>query len=209
MHAEKTGSTVPSQLQVAAEMWQTPTVEDGDGRNYTYPSGDHSKPFLTLAGQGEQWSTPRATDGEKGGPNQQFGAGGVPLAAQSQTWASPTSRDHKGGANWDGRQRDGQPRRASDMTLADQAESPTGPQDPPTETPGGPPSPPKRTLNPLFVEWLMGLPRGWVSPGASTDCERWETRSALLLRHLLSAFCGSPCLAVVPIQRTLFDMGES
>jgi hypothetical protein len=28
------------------------------------------------------WSTPRASDGEKGGPNQSFGAGGTPLPAQ-------------------------------------------------------------------------------------------------------------------------------
>jgi hypothetical protein len=28
------------------------------------------------------WSTPRASDGEKGGPNMSFGAGGQPLPAQ-------------------------------------------------------------------------------------------------------------------------------
>jgi hypothetical protein len=31
--------------------WQTPTVVDLTGRPYTYPSGDHSRPFLTLPGQ--------------------------------------------------------------------------------------------------------------------------------------------------------------
>lgn len=29
------------------------------------------------------WSTPRASDGEKGSPNQAFGAGGIPLSAQA------------------------------------------------------------------------------------------------------------------------------
>ena len=31
------------------------------------------------------WSTPRASDGEKGGPNQAFGAGGQPLPAQARS----------------------------------------------------------------------------------------------------------------------------
>ena len=30
-----------------------------------------------------------------------------------------------------------------------------------TPKPGEQSSPPTRRLNPLFVEWLMGLPRGW------------------------------------------------
>lgn len=29
------------------------------------------------------WSTPRASDGEKGGPNQKYGGGGQPLPAQA------------------------------------------------------------------------------------------------------------------------------
>jgi hypothetical protein len=29
------------------------------------------------------WATPRASDGEKGGPNQSFGAGGQPLPSQA------------------------------------------------------------------------------------------------------------------------------
>lgn len=47
---------------------------------------------------GAQWSTPRSSDGEKGGPNQNFGAGGTPLPAQMHqaTWPTPQSRDHHG-----------------------------------------------------------------------------------------------------------------
>ena len=43
------------------------------------------------------WSTPRASDGEKGGPNQSFGAGGQPLPAQAyQTlWPTPLTSDHR------------------------------------------------------------------------------------------------------------------
>ena len=35
------------------------------------------------------WGTPRASDAEKGGPNQSFGAGGMPLPAQAAQWATP------------------------------------------------------------------------------------------------------------------------
>lgn len=43
------------------------------------------------------WSTPRASDGEKGGPNMSFGAGGTPLPAQAFQWATPKAMT--GGAN--------------------------------------------------------------------------------------------------------------
>lgn len=43
------------------------------------------------------WATPRASDGEKGGPNQAFGAGGVPLAAQAAQWSTPSVADVTGG----------------------------------------------------------------------------------------------------------------
>lgn len=50
--------------------WATPTVVDATGRDYTYPNGDHKRPFLTLPGQ----------------------------AMATAGWATPTSRDHKDGA---------------------------------------------------------------------------------------------------------------
>lgn len=37
------------------------------------------------------WSTHRASDGAKGGPNQSFGGGGVPLPAQAAQWPTPTT----------------------------------------------------------------------------------------------------------------------
>lgn len=44
---------------------------------------------LSLASQATIWNTPRASDGEKGGPNQKFGAGGIPLPAQTAHWQTP------------------------------------------------------------------------------------------------------------------------
>jgi hypothetical protein len=44
--------------------WQTPTVVDHTGREYTYAGGDHGRPFLTLPGQARTvgWVSPGATD---------------------------------------------------------------------------------------------------------------------------------------------------
>lgn len=46
---------------------------------------------------GSPWSTPRASDGEKGGPNMSFGAGGQPLPAQMHQahWITASARDWK------------------------------------------------------------------------------------------------------------------
>nr|WP_241651391.1 hypothetical protein [Sinirhodobacter populi] len=50
----------------------------------------------TLAGAAERiWSTPRASDAEKGGPNQKFGAGGIPLPAQAAQWTTPSASDNR------------------------------------------------------------------------------------------------------------------
>lgn len=61
------------------------------------------------------WSTPRASDGEKGGPNQSFGAGGgMPLPAQAfhtAMWPTPCvpngGRSPKGGMSITGMTQDG------------------------------------------------------------------------------------------------------
>ena len=44
---------------------------------------------LGLGAAATSWNTPRASDGEKGGPNQKFGAGGIPLPAQAAQWMTP------------------------------------------------------------------------------------------------------------------------
>jgi hypothetical protein len=99
-------------LETAVQMWPNPdagvfqdgmecTPEEWEARrqrlkeNCPTPNGNGCGTPLAMAAH--LWTTPRASDGEKGGPGQTFGAGGVPLAAQTGQWASPAPRDHKGG----------------------------------------------------------------------------------------------------------------
>ena len=106
-------------------------------------------------------STPRASDGEKGGPNQSFGAGGQPLPAQvygaASTWVTPSARDWKDSVGMarmavDGRDRHDQlPRQMCGVSGPDTTGSPAT-----TARPAGSP-------NPAFPCWLMGFPPVWLS----------------------------------------------
>nr|WP_255644205.1 DNA cytosine methyltransferase [Actinoplanes polyasparticus] len=80
--------------------------------------------------------TPRATDGTKGGPNQRGSAGdlALPAAVQPNRWGAYAPAI----ARW---------------------EQVTGRAAPEPTVPGRN----RRQLSPVFVEWLMGLPAGWVT----------------------------------------------
>lgn len=141
--------------------WATPSVVDATGRGYQMAQG---KKFLSLPGQMDErlsgpkgtWSTPRASDGEKGGPNQSFGAGGQPLPSQmhqASPWVTPSARDWKDSAGMaptaeDGRKRlDQLPRQMAATDL--RGPEPTG-LSATTARRGAP--------NPEFAFWLMGWP---------------------------------------------------
>ena len=92
--------------------WQTMTTTDACGRDYTYPSVDHSKPFLTLTGQSKNFSLQAPTT-EKPGPKssqsgrtsrrlwttpckseigqrtKKYQQGGTPLTTQAGNWPTP------------------------------------------------------------------------------------------------------------------------
>jgi len=138
------------------------------------------------------WSTPRASDGEKGGPNQSFGAGGVPLVAQAAQWSTPSVADVTGGRT----SRSGD--RKGELLLNSQARLVSSRPAPETPQPGETPSPERRTLNPLFVEWLMGWPTGWTASECSaTELYLWRQRMRSALWRL--DFHDAP-----PAQLTLF-----
>ncbi len=140
----------------------------------------------SLAGAAElQWGTPRASDGEKGGPNQAFGAGGTPLPAQAAHWPTPAAQNVKGSSEGSITRADGKSRMDILHYLAEQGFSRpahlTAPHGPTLSQlrPIWRPlrawliashgravwrrlwaSRTKARLNPVFVEWLMGWPPG-------------------------------------------------
>jgi hypothetical protein len=224
-------------LDWVAEKWPSPTVADSRASASVTAGGAETRtgytPGVTLTDAITLWSTPRATDGEKGGPNQNFGAGGTPLPAQASQWATPQARDHMPPHS---------PERITAMraeghgmrNLNDEAAmwaTPTSlsygdSHQPgnsrsynlnmdmardlysrlvhPTYQVGEVSSHPRRSLNPLFVEWLMGWPPGWTLL-AWTDfaCSEMElSRFRQRMRSALSSLA-SPQEAP-PAQLALF-----
>jgi hypothetical protein len=184
------GHTLNLQDQVLAVMWLTPSAnEDAAGT----PEGKMQRMLTQQAKEvsPELWSTPRASDGEKGGPNQAFGAGGEPLAAQTVNWPSVTVADSRaspsltaGGAAT----REGY---TPGMTLTDAIRIYSLP-DLATYPVGEIPSRDRRSLNPLFVEWLMGWPPGWTLLAwtdlgcSATALSLWRQRMRSALSSLAS-----------------------
>lgn len=149
------------------------------------------------------WSTPRASDGEKGGPNQAFGAGGIPLPAQTVNWPSPTVADSRASASATAGGAETRTGYTPGVTLTDAIRLYSLP-DLATYPVGGIPSKERRSLNPLFVEWLMGWPPGWTLL-AWTDFGCSETALCLWRQRMRSALSqlASPT-AAPPAQLALF-----
>jgi len=149
----------------------------------------------------ERWATPMTSDALKGGPNQAFGRGNPPLVAQALKWETP--RTVSGGYTRDR----GDPSQTR-LTMEGQALAFSLP-DRPISTDGEEHSHIRRTLNPLFVEWLMGWPPGWTSlaltPPASTGFACSGTGLSVWKRRMRSALSSlaSPH-AVPPAQLSLF-----
>lgn len=93
-HKSGSGSTGP---ESDATRWPAPTAEDFARSDETIAkvqairlarAGQTTTPLYLgdvmrrVPEEAAAWSTPRASDGEKGGPNQSFGAGGIPLPSQ-------------------------------------------------------------------------------------------------------------------------------
>ena len=166
--------------EVIWKIWTTPW-----GQSLSKP---RARVRITSATDTGLWATIRASDGEKGGPNMQFGAGGTPLLAMA---AWPTIRANKLGppdshgnlAMWataTAHERTHTPRKVHHgQQLANQAvEAATWPktiplsgQSEPTEKRGA--------LNPEFVCWLMGYPTVWLScAGSETPSTRARRRNS-------------------------------
>lgn len=83
--------------------WPTATTEAGlhNRKGASPTSGDGLSTAAKAAVRlwikdGTTWATPRGSDGEKGGSNQSFGGGGIPLATQTAHWPTPAAQNVKG-----------------------------------------------------------------------------------------------------------------
>jgi hypothetical protein len=138
-------------LQTAAALWATPTAQDSNGRDrHNQRDGSIT---LSLLGQSKLWTPPRASDGEKGSPNQT--QDGLPaLASQAVTasrWPPPTVQDAENTGGPSQFDRNSIPLNAA-VTVSHPG---------PTGSLGG------MVLNPQFVEEMMGFPAGWTALDAS------------------------------------------
>jgi hypothetical protein len=177
---------VDSGIQLAnqANKWPTPLVAD---------DGDKCSPANQREGLIQavrSWPTPRQEDGESAGMRHSRGVADT-LTAVTATWPTPMTRDHRSIYA-------GEETMEKNSRPLSEAASLFGLPDQPTHD-GPPSSRERRTLNPRFVEWLMGWPIGWTAsePVAMASC-LWLQRMRGALWTLLSAPSSSE-------QPSLFD----
>jgi hypothetical protein len=183
----ESGNRPGLEMMARLGLWPTPTANDS--KNDAGPSQfERNSAALNVAVRDpDRFPTPRASDGEKGSPNQKHGDGSPTLAAVASMWPTPTAGDAKasGSRNLEGSSahagvsltdavRYGN---SSTPRWATPKSSPSGPDyaragreesggdDLATQVARGTPG----QLNPTWVEWLMGFPLGW------TDLEPSET----------------------------------
>ncbi len=182
-------------------MWGTPTArdwKDGDTSQLDVPENG------LLGRMAANWPTPRSKeDGEY-----QYSRGDktkpVPtLSGAAQNWPTPTSLSFA-----DSHQPGNSKSYNETMALAEKVSLASALPDRPISTVGEESSHIRRALNPLFVEWLMGWPRGWTSlaltPPASSDSECSATAFIRWKRHMCSALLQLGLPDDQPVQQSLF-----
>ena len=179
------------------------SLHPGTGSYNPAGNSDFTRKAEALALGITNWSTPKATDGAKGGPGQSYGSGGMPpLPAQAAQWPTPAAQNWKGSSEASITRTDGKSRmdilhyRAEQgFTRPAQAITMDGAR----FLPHAPISRPlwaymiashgrvvsrrilkaraRRRLNPLFVGWLMGWPIGHALCACSaTEFTLWQQR---------------------------------
>lgn len=182
------GSTQGRNLKREAEIsWPTPNTPTG-GNLMATPKHTGG---IDLEGAAELWQTPSVADVMGGHMNRSgYRSGEMLLKGQVQAmFPTPAARDYRsetgGAATMNHFNR---PAGASLPAMIEHSFLP----DQPTANDGQPssesdPTSPRR-LNPKFVEWLQGLPEGWISADKinSEVLETWSYRSREHLRFLFS-----------------------
>ncbi len=143
--------------------WPTPTANDWKGSGPTLERKDGQMRGDRLDYATEQlWATPCARDHmpahsvEYIEAKRAEGHGMKILPDQVSQWSTPSVADVQGGRKSRSGDRD------SELLMNGQADQLCSHLDPTTSTVGEAHSRPRRSLNPHFVEWLMGWPPGWT-----------------------------------------------
>ena len=162
IYGEHPGMVDPSHLTGQAQAGPTPDA--GQYGSTTGKDGER-RPLLGQMAT-RHWSTPQAQDAQGAKTPEQIAtmrAKGHGVKNLNETavnsWPTPKARDHRPGGYASEMKRNNPDLSALAVTHSHPAQ---------TET-GQPTLPNTRTLNPRFVEALMGWPIGW------TDCERAVT----------------------------------
>jgi hypothetical protein len=141
-------------LGEAVRMWPTPTVNMvTGGANDEAPTVQAGRHGLNLKGAVRMWPTPTVPSGGRTMRAEDILAKGMTPNGKRQVglwnavklWSTPTMRDYRGACHPDrivnGRRMNVAETEVHTMNLTDRV--------------GG-------TLNPMWVEWLMGFPIGWT-----------------------------------------------
>lgn len=174
-------------LQAATQAWQTPSA----GLFGTRGNDRVDEPGLKT--QAQNWPTAKGQDAKHGEATEyelkRPEEHDLLHVRVSRQWVTPATRDYKG-ANGPEHLINGTGRKHLDQ-LPNQVAFLSGRLDPQTSPAGEPSSPSDPTspprLNPMFVEWLMGLPIGWTdyAPVATESFRSWRASRSGLLRRLL------------------------
>lgn len=182
-------------LRTAVSLLPTPTTAPTTGNGHARNLGGEARALLP---------TPRATDGTKGGPNQRGSSGDLMLPSAVTLLPTPTVMDYaSSGASYAATDTHHTGTTLTDATVRQPErfgayapaiarwESVLGrPAPAPTEATGKGGA---HRLSPRFVEWLMGLPDGWVTDTETTRNEQLKAlgngvvpqQAAAAVRHLL------------------------
>ena len=195
------GQTAQLKLRDQTANWPTPTTQEiphenmeltETGRRKTKDGKDsHS---LNLQDRSSTWSTPSA--GEHKSRMQGDSQASKNVTTQARYWPTASARDYKGGSVDTVEWVNGTPVRISNTTQDRHGITldtaillfPSIHQDQMMTKDGHTCSPKCRRLNPLFAEWLMGLPLGWTNGYGASAMELyqlWQVQLGFILLSVL------------------------
>jgi hypothetical protein len=198
-------------LTTIAMLWPTPIAANHRSiyaSDETHAKTEHARPLNEFVGR---WTTPTASENKRGDrpdwqPHQKTNEHS--LNRQASQWPTPVVTVSNSARNQTSGRSNPDSKHHNGVTLTDAIFLYSLP-DRPISTVGEESSHICRTLNPLFVEWLMGWPPGWtllaLTPPASSAFASSERALFHFKQHMRSALfaLGLP-QAAPPVQLSLY-----